>query len=156
MPRRSRAEARAGAHALPRKYTKAFTERAREPQHGGIDTGLFCPMRLHTRICASYGEASHSTKVFSTSGKIPGRIPGKRGFFGEIFPGFFLDGYIPGTIPGKMPRFQSATVVLDSKECDDYHRRRVRWLPLGFETPSAPRIPAVTSMSKRPLASAGI
>ena len=48
MPRRSRAEARAGAHALPRKYTKAFTERAREPQNVGIDTGLFCPIRLHT------------------------------------------------------------------------------------------------------------
>ena len=114
MSRRSRAEARAGAHALPRKYTKAFTEKAREPHNVGIYTGLFCPIRLHTRICASYGEASHSTKVFSTSGKIPGRIPGKRGFFGEIFPGFFLDGYIPGTIPGKMPRFQSATVVRSS------------------------------------------
>jgi hypothetical protein len=49
---------RAGAHALPSKETKAFTERAREPQNGGIDTGLFCPIRLHTRICASWGEMS--------------------------------------------------------------------------------------------------
>jgi hypothetical protein len=56
-------------------------------------------------------DVESGTKVFSTSGKIPGRIPGKRGFFGESFPGFFLDGKIPGTIPGKMPRFQSATVV---------------------------------------------
>jgi hypothetical protein len=31
-----------------RKYTKAFTERAREPQNVGIYTGLFCPIRLHT------------------------------------------------------------------------------------------------------------
>jgi hypothetical protein len=42
---------------------------------------------------------------------MPGRIPGTRVFFGDIFPGFFLDGNIPGTIPGKMPRLQSATVV---------------------------------------------
>jgi hypothetical protein len=50
----------------------------------------------------------HSTKVFSTPGKIPGTLPGKRVFFG----GFFLDGKILGTIPGKTPRFQSATVVM--------------------------------------------
>jgi hypothetical protein len=54
----------------------------------------------------------HGTKVFSTSGKIPGRIPGTRRVFGEVFPGFFLDGKIPGRIPGKMPCFQSATVVI--------------------------------------------
>jgi hypothetical protein len=42
----------------PGKDTKAFTERAREPQHVGIYTRLFCPIRLHTRICASYGEVS--------------------------------------------------------------------------------------------------
>src|SRR5881275_672242 len=47
MPRRSRGSARAVTHALPRKDTSAFTERVREPQHGGIDTGLFCPLRLH-------------------------------------------------------------------------------------------------------------
>src|SRR5260370_39239711 len=83
------------------KYTKAFTERAREPQNGGIDTGLFCPIRLHTRICASYGEASHSTKVFSTSGKIPGRIPWKRGSLARSFQDSFWTGIFLGEFQGK-------------------------------------------------------
>jgi hypothetical protein len=55
--------------------------------------------------------SENGTKVFSVLGKIPETFPGKRAFFGGIFPGCFLDGKIPGSIPGKMPRFQSATVV---------------------------------------------
>jgi hypothetical protein len=53
----------------------------------------------------------HSTKVFSVPSKIPGTIPGKRGFFGSLFLASILSEKIPGTIPGKMPPFQSATVV---------------------------------------------
>jgi hypothetical protein len=43
--------------------------------------------------------------------KIPGTIPGKRGFFGSLFLASILSGKIPGSLPGKMPPFQSATVV---------------------------------------------
>jgi hypothetical protein len=47
-------------HALPRKETKAFTERAREPQHVGIYTGLFLPNSTAHPFQASEGEVSPS------------------------------------------------------------------------------------------------
>src|SRR6266851_1006418 len=80
-------------------------------------TSCWSPFRGTTQLRRDWTSSmSHrsenGTKVFSVPGKIPGTFPGKRAFFGGIFPGCFLDGKIPGSIPGKMPRFQSATVVL--------------------------------------------
>jgi hypothetical protein len=39
----------------------------------------------------------HCVKRYPSPGKIPGRIPRKRAFFG----GFFLEGSVSGKIPGK-------------------------------------------------------
>src|SRR5712692_2306554 len=80
-------------------------------------TSCWSPFRGTTQLRRDWTSSmSHrsenGTKVFSVPGKIPGTFPGKRAFFGGIFPGCFLDGKIPGSIPGKMPRFQSATVVI--------------------------------------------
>jgi hypothetical protein len=106
MPRRSRAEARADAHALPRKYTKAFTERAREPQNVGIYTGLFCPIRLHTRICASYGEVSDARCFKKRDELVARRAAGTR-------PSRSLEHYT-GTY--KNDYYGKATVILEGEQ----------------------------------------
>src|SRR5260370_42699436 len=66
---------------------------------------------------------------------------GKRGVFGSLFLGSVLSRKIPGTIPGNMPRFQSATVVLQS---DEWHSHLIvemaRGLLAGLKLLSAQRV----------------
>ena len=77
----------------------------------------------------------HSTKVFWFQARIPGSIPGKRGFFGSLFLASILSGKIPGSIPGKMPPFQSATVVAISGYFLELRRcRRGEWGSDEIET----------------------
>ena len=48
---------------------------------------------------SSMSHEGGSCEEMSNSGKIPGRIPRKRAFFG----GFFQEGHVSGKIPRNMP-----------------------------------------------------
>ncbi len=73
-----------GCGIVDRLHSDLLSERERHRKNGRLLS------------CHRKGDA---VKICSIPGKIPGRNPGKRTFFG----GFFQEGHVVGKFPGNMP-----------------------------------------------------